>query len=161
MLSNIQAARALGFASLAIGATEIAATGWLEGKLGIKGRRTLIRSYGAREIASGMLILSKPGLDATVASGLWARVIGDLLDVATLRSLGRSSRRPEGIAAATTIAATAAGIDFLVAAWAQRNLNHARAVSRAARQRVRPVPATPHTGNGAHVERRERGILTV
>ena len=39
----------------------------------------IIRAYGAREIASGLAILSTP----RPAGGLWSRVAGDALDIAT------------------------------------------------------------------------------
>jgi hypothetical protein len=45
----------------------------------------LVRAYGAREIGSGILSLS-----VDRQTGLWSRVAGDGLDVATLMSAFRA-----------------------------------------------------------------------
>ena len=45
----------------------------------MEGKEALVRAYGAREIASGILSLS---VDKQV--GLWSRVAGDGLDIATV-----------------------------------------------------------------------------
>jgi hypothetical protein len=47
--------------------------------LGMEGKEPLVRGFGAREIASGVLTLS---IDKQV--GLWRRVAGDALDVAAV-----------------------------------------------------------------------------
>jgi hypothetical protein len=47
--------------------------------LGLEGREPLLRAFGAREIASGLITLSP---DKRL--GLWSRVAGDVLDMASL-----------------------------------------------------------------------------
>jgi hypothetical protein len=53
--------------------------------LGMEGKETLVRAYGAREIGAGVLCLS---IDKQV--GLWNRVAGDGIDIATLLTGMRS-----------------------------------------------------------------------
>jgi hypothetical protein len=72
-------ARALGWFSIGLGALEIVAPGALARFLGSE-RRGLIRSFGLREIAAGVGILA----GNRVAPWIWARVAGDVLDLAAL-----------------------------------------------------------------------------
>lgn len=72
-------AKGLGWFSLALGLTELLAPRRITGALGMEGKETLVRAYGAREIASGVLTLS-----ADRNLGLWSRVAGDGLDIATV-----------------------------------------------------------------------------
>ncbi|HYZ64958.1 MAG TPA: hypothetical protein VE650_21095 [Acetobacteraceae bacterium] len=72
-------ARALGWFSLALGLTELLAPRRLTHTLGMEGSEGLVRAYGAREIGSGVLSLS---IEKDL--GLWSRVAGDGLDLATL-----------------------------------------------------------------------------
>lgn len=84
-------ARFLGWFSIGLGALELLAPRKLAGALGLEGKETLIRAYGAREIGAGILSLS---VDKQL--GLWSRVAGDGIDVATLLSGfdGRNPKRP-------------------------------------------------------------------
>ena len=72
-------ARNLGWFSLGLGALEILAPQRITRALGMEGQESLVRAYGFREVASGMLSLS-----AEKQAGLWSRVAGDGLDMATL-----------------------------------------------------------------------------
>ena len=72
-------ARNLGWFSLGLGALEILAPHRVTRALGMDGHESLVRAYGFREIAAGMLSLS---IEKKV--GLWSRVAGDGLDLATL-----------------------------------------------------------------------------
>jgi hypothetical protein len=72
-------ARNLGWFSLGLGALEILAPQRITRALGMEGQETLVRAYGFREVAAGILSLS---IEKKV--GLWSRVAGDGLDVATL-----------------------------------------------------------------------------
>jgi hypothetical protein len=143
MMSNLQAARALGWASIAIGATEIAATEWLEEQMGVDHHHVLIRAFGVREIAAGVTLLSQPGLNKTLVGGLWGRVAGDAMDIATLALAAPSTRNPGGLRAVMGLVLAVTGVDIIVAAGAQRNLLRAAAVSEAARRRVQPTSALP------------------
>ena len=71
--------RGLGWFSIGVGLVEILAPGRLARALGLTGKETLLRAYGIREIASGMVTLS-----ADKGVGLWSRVAGDALDIASL-----------------------------------------------------------------------------
>lgn len=76
-------ANALGWFSIGLGLAEVLAPGGLARFIGIddkKSTRTLLRTYGFREIGAGVGILSQ----STPAGWLWGRVAGDLLDLASL-----------------------------------------------------------------------------
>jgi hypothetical protein len=72
-------ARNLGWFSLGLGALEILAPERITRALGMEGQESLVRAYGFREVASGVLSLS-----IEKKAGLWSRVAGDGLDIATL-----------------------------------------------------------------------------
>jgi len=71
--------RALGWFSMGLGLTELLAPQVLTRWLGVEGKEGLVRAYGAREIASGVLCLS-----VNNDYGAYSRVAGDMLDLATL-----------------------------------------------------------------------------
>ena len=73
--------RALGWFSIGLGLAELIAPNTITRALGLRGKESLVRSYGAREIAAGVLSLS-----TEKQAGLWSRVAGDGVDVATLIS---------------------------------------------------------------------------
>lgn len=74
-------ARALGWFSLGLGATELLAPRVIARIAGVNGKHTaLIRSYGLREIASGIGIFAQKQPTAS----MWSRVGGDMIDIATL-----------------------------------------------------------------------------
>lgn len=72
-------AKGLGWFSLGLGLTELLAPRRITQALGMEGKEALVRAYGAREIGSGILSLS---IDKKL--GLWSRVAGDGLDIATV-----------------------------------------------------------------------------
>ncbi|MCJ2138443.1 hypothetical protein [Methylobacterium sp. E-066] len=78
-------ARGLGWFSLGLGFTELLAPGRITRALGMEGKEALVRAYGVREIGSGILSLS---VDKQL--GLWSRVAGDGLDIATVMTALRS-----------------------------------------------------------------------
>lgn len=79
MSSSDSLARGLGWFSLGLGFAELLAADQIADAIGMRGKESLIRAYGAREIASGMLTLS-----VDRQAGLTSRIAGDLLDIATL-----------------------------------------------------------------------------
>ena len=94
-------ANGLGWFSIALGATELAFARSLGSALGIE-RPGLIRLFGAREIASGFGVL----LGNRKGPGIWARIVGDALDMAVLASAAvrhASRRRNTAIAAAAVL----------------------------------------------------------
>jgi hypothetical protein len=84
-------ARNLGWFSLGLGALEIFAPERITRALGMEGQESLVRAYGFREVASGVLSLS-----VEKEAGLWSRVVGDGLDIATLMAGLRDDNPKKG-----------------------------------------------------------------
>lgn len=106
-------ARALGWFSLGLGLAQIAAPSKVAQLIGVEdddNTVTMMRVVGAREIASGIGILtqSKP------TPWLWSRVGGDAMDLALLRSAMASPRADQHrIATATAAVFGIAAVDTL------------------------------------------------
>lgn len=84
-------ARGLGWFSLALGATQLAAPRTLAKAIGIDpglGVSMLMRALGAREVASGLAVLMEPRRPLP----LWARVAGDIVDLGLLALAFRGRR---------------------------------------------------------------------
>jgi hypothetical protein len=97
-------ARALGWFSIGLGVVELVAPGRIARTLGLEGRESLIRAYGARELASAIPTLS---IDKPI--GLAARIAGDMLDLGTLSTAfhhGNPKRDNAMIATALVIGIT-------------------------------------------------------
>lgn len=92
-----QAAQCLGWASIAVGLTEILAPKHLEKTMGVgNGRVTgILRVLGVREIMHGVDLLAHE--DPT--PGAWSRVFGDLLDGVLLGAAATRTKKPGGLAA--------------------------------------------------------------
>ena len=86
-----QLSRALGWFSIGLGLTELLAPRRITEALGMEGNEGLVRAFGAREIGSGLLSLS---IDKQ--TGLWSRVAGDALDIATVATAMRPGNRKVG-----------------------------------------------------------------
>jgi uncharacterized membrane protein len=109
-------ARNLGWFSIGLGATEILAPGLvarISGAPNSKRSRTIIRTYGGREIAQGVAILSSM---PRPAGWLWARVAGDVLDIASVGGgmLSKSGNIARGLIAMTSLLGVTA-IDYYCA----------------------------------------------
>ncbi|TCZ55590.1 cyclase dehydrase [Roseicella aquatilis] len=78
--TTLATAKGLGWFSIGLGLVEVLAPHALARGLGLRGKEQLIASYGAREIATGIGILSSR--DPT--PWIWGRVAGDALDLGTL-----------------------------------------------------------------------------
>lgn len=75
-------ARGLGWFSIGLGLTELLLPGAVARLAGGHGKHTgLLRLYGLRELASGTMIFSQ---GRRPAAGVWSRVAGDAIDLATL-----------------------------------------------------------------------------
>lgn len=75
-------ARGLAWFSISVGIAELVAPRIVARLAGGHGRHTgLLRLYGLREIASGLMIFSQ---GRKPAAGVWSRVAGDAMDLATL-----------------------------------------------------------------------------
>lgn len=105
-------ATGLGWFSIGLGAVELVAPDAVARCLGMERRRGLIQFYGVREILTGLGILTtgRPG------PWLWARVAGDLLDMATLGT-GLDRDNPQRTHAGLALGAVAgvALVDFACA----------------------------------------------
>ncbi len=77
--SSDRLGKALGWFSLGLGLVELIAPRRITRVLGMEGKEALLRAYGAREVGSGILSLS-----IEKQLGLWSRVAGDGIDIATL-----------------------------------------------------------------------------
>jgi len=86
--------RALGWFSIGLGMVELLAPRRVTRALGMEGKEDIIQAYGVREIGAGMLTLS---LEQDL--GLWSRIAGDGLDIATLTigGLRRSNPKRENV----------------------------------------------------------------
>jgi hypothetical protein len=112
-------AKGLGYFSLALGATELLAARTVCKAAGLNGHETLIRLYGAREVATGIAILASH--DAT--SWIWGRVAGDAADIATVIAAGPKGSPMQGrklLTLATLIGATAADLFCAIGLTAEK-----------------------------------------
>jgi len=102
---------ALGWFSLGLGLVELLAPRPITRALGMKGQEGLVRAYGVREIGSGMLSLS---VDKNL--GLWSRVGGDGVDIATLITAYRSDNpKQQNVATAIAMIAAITLLDVMAA----------------------------------------------
>ena len=102
--------RFLGWFSIGLGVVELCAPRTRYPRcLECKGSETLVRTYGAREIGSGILSLS-----VDRQAGLWSRVVGDGLDVATLLTAFRADNpKRQNVGIALTMVLGIALLDVL------------------------------------------------
>ncbi|WP_156373023.1 hypothetical protein [Deinococcus sp. Leaf326] len=99
----------LGYFSLGLGTIEAVAPGALARGLGLDGRVGLLRLYGAREIGAGAALLTQ----TNTATWLWARVVGDALDIVTLLPAlhkTNAKRGNAGVALGSVVAITAVDV---------------------------------------------------
>jgi len=109
--------RALGWFSLGLGLVEVVAPQSVGRFLGIEEHTDLIRFYGVREIVSGVGILSQE-IPEDTTPWLWARVVGDGMDLTTLKT-ALNPNNPQRGNAMGAIAAVA-GITLIDLLCAQR-----------------------------------------
>lgn len=102
---------ALGWLSIALGLAGLLVPRRTARMVGVPGTRsavTALRLVGLRELACGLGILAQP----RAAGWLWARVVGDLIDLRLLASaLGSRYARPGRITAAATGVMAIAALD--------------------------------------------------
>jgi uncharacterized membrane protein len=103
----------LGWFSLGLGLAQVAAPGSVARLIGVTdddSNRQVMRMVGLREIASGLGILSQP----RPAGWLWARVGGDVMDLALLsRALSSDYAQPERVTKAMAAVAGVTVLDLL------------------------------------------------
>ncbi len=78
--SQDRLAKNLGYFSIALGMVELLAPRALCNAIGLRGMEPVIRAYGARELATGVAILTSHDPEPWI----WARVAGDVADIATV-----------------------------------------------------------------------------
>ena len=113
----VRLARGLGWFSLGLGLTQIAAPRGVARAIGLRGddedRKAMI-AVGVRELASGIGILSQ----SRPTPGIWSRVGGDIMDLALLGRALNSPRSDRNRVAAATVAV--AGVTLLDVLAGQR-----------------------------------------
>jgi hypothetical protein len=106
---------ALGLFSIALGAAELMAPRQVARLVGVRPdrrTRTILRAYGAREIASGIGIIAQP----TEPAWLWSRVGADAIDLATLgRAAADDGSDPARLNLATVAVLGVTALDVLAA----------------------------------------------
>jgi uncharacterized membrane protein len=111
--SPAKLAKGLGWFSVGLGLAELLAPGIMARLTGFPdngGTRTLLRTYGLRELGAGVGILSA----AQPAGWVKARVAGDVLDVASLiAALGSGSSDKTRLAISTAAVLGVAALDIL------------------------------------------------
>lgn len=109
-------AKNLGLFSIGLAAAEILAPGVvarISGAPENKRSRTVIRTYGGRELAQGIAILSSM---PRPAGWMWGRVVGDVLDIGSVAvgMLSKEGNVPRGLIAITSLLGVIA-IDYYCA----------------------------------------------
>jgi len=104
-------AKGLGWFSIALGALELGAPGAVADWLGIEANEPLIRSFGARDVASGIGILAQE----RPVGWMWGRVAGDILDLAAIATTVPGSGRRGRVAASAGFVAGVLALDLLAA----------------------------------------------
>lgn len=100
-------ANGLGWFSIGLGLAEVVAPAQVARLIGVeptRKRKTLLRTYGLREMAAGVGILSQQ----QPAGWLWARVAGDVVDLASLGKAADKAERGRLTAATLAVAGVTA-----------------------------------------------------
>lgn len=113
-------ARGLGWFSLGLGLAEVLAPRLMARGTGLAGNERLLQAYGLREIATGVALLAAKD----PAPWVWARVAGDVLDLATLGKQGDPRRLDTAVALAAV--AGVALVDLATARTLQKDAQRAR-----------------------------------
>jgi hypothetical protein len=104
--TDTEFARGLGWASIAIGLTEILAPRQVNHLLGLTDtpdRCGTLRVMGVRELAQGVSILTEDRANDTMTAGIVARVAGDVLDSAALGIAATKTTKPFQFAVVTAM----------------------------------------------------------
>ena len=100
--TTLAVARGLGWFSIGLGVAELVAPRAMARNLGLRDNATLVAGYGAREIATGIGILTSR--DPT--PWIWGRVAGDALDIGTLATGIDRRGRHAGVALVAVLGVT-------------------------------------------------------
>ncbi|RPI56564.1 MAG: hypothetical protein EHM55_04930 [Acidobacteria bacterium] len=113
---------ALGWFSIALGVAELVAPRQMARLVGLSPSErttTIVRAFGARQMASGVGLLAQP----TEAKWLWSRVGGDAVDLATLGQAARNDTNRTRLSLATAAVLGVTALDVLAARSAQTPLD--------------------------------------
>lgn len=125
-------AKALGWFSIGLGLTELVAAERITRALGMEGREALVRAYGVRELGHGIVSLSP---DKHL--GLWSRVAGDGLDIATLMAAMRHDNpKRDNVGLALALVAGVTLLDIIGAQGVTARHSRPRGQSRRYRNRT-------------------------
>jgi len=118
-MNEMKVARRLGWFSIGLGLTEIAAGETLGRWLGMEHRVGLLRAFGIREVATGCFALTQ---EHPIAA-MWGRVAGDVMDLAALApGLSEDNPKRENVALAIGTVAGITALDY----WCAKRLHSAR-----------------------------------
>src|SRR5436190_4539579 len=105
-------AKNLGYFSIALGVAELVAPSTICRAAGIKGLEPLIQTYGAREIATGVAILTSHDPEPWI----WGRVAGDMADIATVATgLRQDNPRKDNTVLAMAVLTAVTAVDVACA----------------------------------------------
>jgi hypothetical protein len=119
------AVKALGVASIGIGATELLAPHLVERMMGLdpsESTHGTLRALGVRELMHGVGILAD-GSPSRLAAGIWSRVAGDVLDTALLTAAAMRTHKPLSFAATTATVMAIGALDVLYAVRITKHLH--------------------------------------
>lgn len=105
----------LGLFSIALGVAELVAARRITRSLDAEGHETLVKAFGARELLAGANLLAAPA----VATNVWNRAAGDVMDIAAAGAAVRNS--PKNRAAWGTLAFV--GGALVLDTWVARGLD--------------------------------------
>ena len=105
----------LGIFSIALGLTELLAAKRITRTLDAEGHETLVKTFGARELLAGANLLAAPA----VATNVWNRALGDVMDIAAAGAAVRNSPRNKATWGALAFVVGALALD----AWVARGLD--------------------------------------
>src|ERR1041385_4866824 len=101
-------AKNLGYFSIALGMVELLGPRALCNAIGLRGMVPVVRAYGAREVATGVAILTSHDPEPWI----WARVAGDVADIATVATgLQQDNDRTENNVMALAALAAVTAVD--------------------------------------------------
>ena len=113
-MSFKQVGSGLGYFSLTLGALEVLAPRRIARALGLDEEgtaKTVIRAFGVRELAAGVMLLRGPA----VSTNAWNRVIGDVIDAGALAWAAKNSTRKSALTGALAFVGAAAILDATTA----------------------------------------------
>jgi hypothetical protein len=117
-VSDTEGARSLGWASIAIGLSELLATRSVERLMGLddtRQRRGVLRTLGVRELLHGVSILTERRASPQMAKAVASRVAGDVLDNVLLGVAAKQTKKPVRFAAVAASVAVIGLLDFYYA----------------------------------------------